>query len=569
MAYTINKTDGTIVANVEDGVLDTTTSLSLIGRNYQSYGEAFNENLVKLLENSAGTSAPLAPLQGELWYDVSANTLKVYDGSQFTEISIRNSASQPSTALATGTLWNDTTNDQLYMYDGTAFDLIGPIFKTTDGKSGFLVDSETLAAGGTANVVSLYMDGTRVAILTKTDQTLASTPTGFTSATIQAGLTLYQDTDSTTFRIHGTASNALQLGGSDASSYIVNNANQTTSGTFSILNDSGLIIGADSDATISVADNNLTFTQNNANESIVFKINKASTVTTALTLTDLANVRVHGDLQVDGSLVTTGASSSFENAVLILNNDDPADTNAGAGLDIRGSESANNITFQAVADGGALRSSSGLSVATGKGYDIAGTSVLSGTTLGSTIVTSSLTSVGALNAGSIAIGFGDIDVGDANYVAAGTVRVGAIIMPSTGNDDSSTRTQIDNFNDDAQLTSANPETTLVSERAIKQYVDGKVSGIITDLVFSMDVSGLSNASIGSILTTLAPVANFPIGTKARIAAVSYSPTSTSSFSAGSIGNPTTVTTSTSLGTSRNNDLIFIINSDPAWAYSSG
>ena len=48
MAYTINKTDGTVVATVEDGVLDTTTTLQLIGRNYQSYGEPFNENLVKL-----------------------------------------------------------------------------------------------------------------------------------------------------------------------------------------------------------------------------------------------------------------------------------------------------------------------------------------------------------------------------------------------------------------------------------------------------------------------------------------------------------------------------------------
>ena len=90
MSYTINKTDGTIVATVEDGVLDTTTSLQLIGRNYQSYGEPFNENLVKLLENSASTTAPTAPLTGELWYDKSAEALKVYDGSNFNPVSIRN-----------------------------------------------------------------------------------------------------------------------------------------------------------------------------------------------------------------------------------------------------------------------------------------------------------------------------------------------------------------------------------------------------------------------------------------------------------------------------------------------
>ena len=62
MAYVINKTDGSIVATVEDGALNSDTSLQLIGRNYQSYGEPFNENLVKLLENSASTSAPTTPL---------------------------------------------------------------------------------------------------------------------------------------------------------------------------------------------------------------------------------------------------------------------------------------------------------------------------------------------------------------------------------------------------------------------------------------------------------------------------------------------------------------------------
>ena len=34
MAYTINKTDGTVLATVADGTLDTTTNLNLIGKNY-------------------------------------------------------------------------------------------------------------------------------------------------------------------------------------------------------------------------------------------------------------------------------------------------------------------------------------------------------------------------------------------------------------------------------------------------------------------------------------------------------------------------------------------------------
>ena len=50
MAYQINKTDGTIVATVADGQIDSlSTDITLIGKNYSGFGEAFNENLIKLL----------------------------------------------------------------------------------------------------------------------------------------------------------------------------------------------------------------------------------------------------------------------------------------------------------------------------------------------------------------------------------------------------------------------------------------------------------------------------------------------------------------------------------------
>ena len=50
MAYQINKTDGTIVATVADGQIDElSTDITLIGRNYSGFGEALNENLIKLL----------------------------------------------------------------------------------------------------------------------------------------------------------------------------------------------------------------------------------------------------------------------------------------------------------------------------------------------------------------------------------------------------------------------------------------------------------------------------------------------------------------------------------------
>ena len=52
MAYTINRTDGTVVTTITDGTSDNTTSLTLFGKSFSGFGEGLNENLIKLLENS-------------------------------------------------------------------------------------------------------------------------------------------------------------------------------------------------------------------------------------------------------------------------------------------------------------------------------------------------------------------------------------------------------------------------------------------------------------------------------------------------------------------------------------
>ena len=116
MAYTINKTDGTVVTTITDGTVDNTTSLQLFGKSYSGFGEGLNENLVKLLENSASTSAPTAPLLGELWFDTSANTIKVYDGTAFKPTGGARSQSTAPTSASAGDLWHDSDDDQVYFY---------------------------------------------------------------------------------------------------------------------------------------------------------------------------------------------------------------------------------------------------------------------------------------------------------------------------------------------------------------------------------------------------------------------------------------------------------------------
>ena len=435
MAYVINKTDGSIVATVEDGALNGDTSLQLIGRNYQSYGEPFNENLVKLLENSASTSAPSNPLRGELWFDVTTLQLKIYNGSNFVGINnTTNSASQPTGSYETGAFWNNTTTDQLYMYDGTDWDLIGPIYSTANGISGFRVDNETLSDSTTANVLGLYLDGTRVGILTTTDRTLISTPTGFSSSTLKQGLTLYTPTDSTTFRLHATAQNALELAGTPAENYLLNNVNETMTGTLAIQNNQGITFGTSNEGKLFVDSNNVVL-QNENFDGIQFRVNQASTIVTAAEITNSADLHVFGNLQIDGNLVTAGSSSSFADSLLVVNDQSPRASNQNAGIDIEGAGAGTDVTFTVNgADGGPLQSSSGLSVASGKVYDIAGTTVLSAGTLGSSITTSSLTTVGALITGSIVNGFGAINNKGNAIETTGVTTNGDLIVEASASD---------------------------------------------------------------------------------------------------------------------------------------
>ena len=85
MAYQINKTSGALLVNLADGQIDTaSTDITLIGKNYSGFGEAINENFVKMLENFANASAPSNPLAGQIWWDTASSRLKVYTGTAWT-----------------------------------------------------------------------------------------------------------------------------------------------------------------------------------------------------------------------------------------------------------------------------------------------------------------------------------------------------------------------------------------------------------------------------------------------------------------------------------------------------
>jgi hypothetical protein len=132
MPYILNKTNGNVLTTVNDATVDLTTNLTFVGRNYSGYGEIFNENFLKLLENFSNTesNAPSKPIQGQLWFNSTTKQLNVsYDGKSFKGIaSLRVQPNIPSTnASVTGDIWWDSSNSQLKVFDGTAYRLIGPL----------------------------------------------------------------------------------------------------------------------------------------------------------------------------------------------------------------------------------------------------------------------------------------------------------------------------------------------------------------------------------------------------------------------------------------------------------
>ena len=599
MAYTINKTDGTILATVNDGVLDTTSSLSLIGRNYQSYGEAFNENLVKLLENSSSASAPTAPIEGELWWDKTNDRLKVYTGAAWVNVGVESSATEPSSGLSTGMLWNDTTNDQLYMYDGTAFDLIGPIFSTADGKAGFQQDTITDNLSATQKVVGVYNKGTRWAIGSTSAFTANTAPSGFSSTSVGLGITL-----ATGYKLHGTATNADALDGVDSSSFLRSDQNDTTSGTLGVLNDTGLTVGVDSDLNVSVSGSDVTIKNQTSDGDIKFNINDGGSDTTALTIDGAtADVIVNGNLQVKGTTTSVETTNmTIEDPLLELNRSSSgADVDSGIYIQ-RGSAGNSAILYWNEGED-KFKAVTSTSAATVTSVTDTAKATIVANYEGDTLTVGSVSIIeneirtnnsnDSLQLG--AAGTGNVIVNDAIVLEDNEIRpartnddlvltgvgTGVVRASAFGFADSTLAvTGISNdgaLGGDAVGTYTNASNSLlVTEEAVKRYVDGN-----KDIYLQIDITGLAKTGTGAgtvanLLETLAPVANFAALTKAYVAATTSTKDTLSVTvgSVGSIGNVVsgvvTAVSSTVANPTRDNDLIYRVNSGgTAWEYVSG
>ena len=283
MSYTITLTDGTVFATIADGTINTSSSMVLVGKNYAGYGEFLDTNFIHLLESGSNTTAPGAPLEGQLWWDSGNSLLKVYNGTIFKTISAATASASAPTSNVTGDLWYDTTNQQLKVYTGTTFLLVGPQFSAGEGTSGAIVATITDNVSVDHVVVELYVNDAIVGIISKdatfTPQVAIS---GFT--TVRPGITLSTLVGAQVPLFQGTATNSQALSTLTSTQFMRADTNTATTGTLGVLNDTGLSVGSDSDLRASVTGTDVTIRNQTSGGNLYLGVNVAGNVTPSLTI---------------------------------------------------------------------------------------------------------------------------------------------------------------------------------------------------------------------------------------------------------------------------------------------
>ena len=323
MAYTINLTDGTVFATITDGTINTSSSMTLVGKNYAGYGEFLDENFIHLLESGSNTTAPASPLTGQLWWDKTNNLLKVYNGTIFKTISAATASASAPASNVTGDLWYDTVNQQLKVWTGAAFLVVGPGYTSAQGQSGAIPETILNNVGATRYITSLYVNNNRVAIVydgasfTPEAALLAAFPT------IYPGITLSASVGSAVFA--GTATNADLLDNLNSSDFMRATANTATNGRLQVNNANGIFIGTSNVVNISQSTNDGLITAPVSGGNLILRTNVSGTTYTVATALGangtfaIANAATVGTtLNVTGNvtggnLLTAGLISSTGN----------------------------------------------------------------------------------------------------------------------------------------------------------------------------------------------------------------------------------------------------------------
>jgi hypothetical protein len=155
MAYTIVKSDGTVLTTIADGTINTTsTSLGLPGRNFAGYGQTVDTNFVHQIENFAANTPPASPLRGQLWYDIPNSLLKVapVDNANLAQwVTLATSSGTSTTTFGTVSVTGNLQANNITVNNGFYGDTITVRLATVTANANITNAAITTANIGTLN----------------------------------------------------------------------------------------------------------------------------------------------------------------------------------------------------------------------------------------------------------------------------------------------------------------------------------------------------------------------------------------------------------------------------------
>lgn len=366
MPYIVNFTDreNKLPITVFDNTSNTDTSLTFPGRNVSGYGQTIAENFLSLLENFAKSTAPINPIEGQLWYDTSEGNLKLWDSNNWKAAgSVQKGTVQPiEDESRVGELWVDTANQQLYLFSGSRWILVGPTF-SSGLRSGPIVDSVFDSDNIARTILIFYVEDIPVIIFSKDSFTPKLPIDGF--ITIKSGLNITSlDVGVGGFdtKIWGTAESAESLVVSGAnipsSKFLRTDVVNTVDFGLNIRNNSGVTIGSDGNFNLSSSTTAAKIYNSDQGSSIDLQVNRGGTPYTTLRILENRvgiNVAAPNEaLEVSGNAVVTGsiiltsttASTNLNNGTFRTAGGVAISKNllVGDGIDVTGSANLQNVT---------------------------------------------------------------------------------------------------------------------------------------------------------------------------------------------------------------------------------
>ena len=357
MPYQIKYTDYANKAfiTIEDGIINTDTSLQIPGKSTTAYGSAIAENFLHLLENFASATAPGNPVEGQLWYDSTggAEQLKVYNGANWVAANaITKSATQP-TITQPGDLWVDSNNSQLYLYtEANGWILIGPEFS-----QGLLTGATPKVLAGTDdvnyNVLQIDISGKPAAIISTQSFIPKIKIDGFSQINPGYNLTSANVAGAGTLKYLGAAEKAENLiVGSTvvaASNFLRADAVSSSSYALNMRTNAGINFGINNELNIGIEGNAGSVTHNIAGSSIDFKVKNDGLLKNILRLDSGMRVGINTvapdeTLHVTGNVKLSPISTDTTSGKLsILGVTDSTSINTGALIVSGGAGVAKNM----------------------------------------------------------------------------------------------------------------------------------------------------------------------------------------------------------------------------------